>query len=631
MHNLFRRCAGTHDMQTADDAHGTPSLTQKDYNIYIMTISKKLPVIALLAISLAPAWAAPAKPGLIKHRQPDGTVINIRLCGDEFFHYYETEDGILLHKDKDGCMRYAAVSHDNRITASKYAAQAQDKRTPEALEYIRGTNRTELKKIIKEEHLTRKTAANRQPGSIQKSFPTTGEVKGLVILAEYQDVKFSGKATQQDFDRLMNEDHYSGELAFGSVKDYFKSQSDGKLDIHFDVVGPVTLSKDRAYYGSEANGREKVDEMAEEACILADNGYEIDFSEYDSNNDGFVDFIYIIYAGHGQAQGGPEESVWPQSSSLEYSCWKTFDGMYLGKYSCSCELRGADGNEIDGIGTFCHEFSHILGLPDIYDPVYSGFDGLGHWDVMDVGSYNDDSKTPAGYTAMDKYTLGWLEPTVLESHECGITLKPLSEANEAYFIVSEHDANEYYTLENRQNTGWDSALPGHGLIICHIHYDAGLWASNRVNTSSSKYEHVKLIAADGKIGTETEAGDAWPGTTGNSEFTDTSSPASVWHNGEKTGKPIRNITEHTDGTVSFDFISQAGLTDTYGAGTDEMRIMQDKDGMEIITPGKQAVSIYALSGTCIDTYENEYAHKVTLPKGVYIIKSRNTALKFAVN
>lgn len=146
MHNLFRRCAGTHEMQTADDAHGTPYLTKKDYNIYIMTISKKLPVIALLAISLAPAWAAPAKPGLIKHRQPDGTVINIRLCGDEFFHYYETEDGILLHKDKDGCMRYAAVSHDNRITASKYAAQAQDKRTPEALEYIRGTNRTELKK-----------------------------------------------------------------------------------------------------------------------------------------------------------------------------------------------------------------------------------------------------------------------------------------------------------------------------------------------------------------------------------------------------------------------------------------------------------------------------------------------------
>ena len=190
MHNLFRRCAGTHDMQTADDAHGTPSLTQKRLQYIYYDNFKKTAGHRIACHQSGTRMGSTGQARTHKAQTARRTVINIRLCGDEFFHYYETEDGILLHKDKDGCMRYAAVSHDNRITASKYAAQAQDKRTPEALEYIRGTNRTELKKIIKEEHLARKTAANRQPGSIQKSFPTTGEVKGLVILAEYQDVKF---------------------------------------------------------------------------------------------------------------------------------------------------------------------------------------------------------------------------------------------------------------------------------------------------------------------------------------------------------------------------------------------------------------------------------------------------------
>lgn len=560
------------------------------------------------------SWAAPARPGLMKYTQPDGTVVEVRLCGDEFFHYYETADGIVLQKAEDGFLKYAELTADNRITASRFKAYSPEMRSQSEVEFIRAYDDEAMRKAISVQYSRAKDAA--MPGEIKTEFPTKGTVRGLVVLAQYQDVKFCDKTTREAFDKLINEKNYTGDLASGSVRDYFLDQSGGQLDLQFDVVGPVTLANNREYYGGDNEGT-NVPKMIEEACVIADQEHNIDFSQYDSNGDGFVDFIYVVYAGHGEAQGGPSESVWPQSYTLEYLCWKSFDGMYLGRYSCSCELRGGEGEDLDGIGTFCHEFGHILGLPDIYDAAYSGFNGLGKWDVMDNGSYNNDSKTPPAYTAMERYTLGWIEPQVLDSQAEDLTLEAISETAQSYFIVAPHDNNEYYTLENRQLTGWDSALPAHGLIISHIHYDKSLWQQNKVNTHAAKYEHVELVGTDGKPEVINYKADPWPGPDNKTEFTDTTFPASVWHNGEGTGRPITNIREQ-DGVILFDFMQGSGIA---ADKADTFRAEGGRGILRFTNPAMTAVEVFSTSGTKVAEAAAQAEGEIHLTAGIYIVRS----------
>ena len=302
-----------------------------------------------------------------------------------------------------------------------------------------------------------------------------------------------------------------------------------------------------------------------------------------------------------------------------------YDGLYLGQAACSCELRGNEGEDMDGIGTFCHEFSHILGLPDIYDVAYSGMAGMVTWDVMCKGLYNDDSKTPAGYTAMDKYTVGWLEPVVLDAPAMNLTLKPFSESNEAYFIVCGADNNEYFTLENRQQTGWDKALGGHGLIISQIHYDKSLWNSNRVNTTSVGYEHVALIAADGHASEDTEAGDPFPGETGNTQYTDTSMPGARWHStSAAVDCPITNIREN-DGMITFDFKADAtGLAMVESGGT--VNVVVDDGAIVVDNPCGDTVTVVGIDGKIVQT--SDLKNVVCRPgNGIYIVKCGDVSKK----
>lgn len=576
----------------------------------------------LFAITI---WAVPAYPGLRVVRQPDGTQLEVRLCGDERFHFYATADGIVLQQDTAGFFRYA-VWEDGNVVPGKFVARNSECRSVAEQEYVNRIDSAKLRMALSEKMENRRVA----PGEILSSFPTLGSMKGLVLLVEYQDVRFCGKATRDDFDKLMNEENYSGHFASGSVHDYFKSQSAGQFDVHFDVVGPITLPYDMAYYGTNTEKGENAREMVVDAVELADTEFDIDFSQYDVNSDGFVDFIYVIYAGYAESQGGPSESIWPQSDGLEYYCMKMFDGMYLGRFSCSAELRGNMGQEIDGIGTFCHEFSHILGLPDIYDPLYSGFNGLGRWDVMDIGSYNGNSCTPAGYTAMERYTLGWLEPKVLEWSENGLELEASDTSHDAWFIVSDKDKNAYFTLENRQNVGWDTALPGHGLMICRIHYDIGLWKSNRVNTKTSKYEHVMLVTADNVGGSGTEAADLFPGPTGNKEFSANSVPAAIWPDGSKAGFAITDIRE-TDGKICFNYNAN-------GSGSDIRMTDFDLEGnckvigneISIFNPLSEIVEVYTMGGELVkQPVRMEYV-SFTLPQGCYLIRIGGKTVKAVV-
>lgn len=571
-------------------------------------------------------YAVPAKPGKITFRQPDGTCITVFVHGDEFSHWYETEEGTVLLNGHDGALCYAMLDDSGRAVASGVAASEAGKQDAKAAALIKKQDKAALLKSIGRKGVeARKAATATVPGTISRTFPTEGVVNGLVILAEYQDVKFSEGHTRDVYDRLSNAPGYTGEYASCSVYDYFVAQSYGKFTPHFDVVGPVTLPHEMSYYGIS----ELAPEMIIDACNEAKNTLGTDFSKYDVNNDGNVDFVFVIYAGYGESQGASYKTVWPQKVDLTYSSWNTYDGLYLSAAACSCELRGNEGTTLDGIGTFCHEFSHILGLPDVYDTNTGGTGfGMGSWDAMDRGIYLDESRTPAGYTAMDKYSVGWLEPKILSEPTKNIRLEPLSETADAYFIVCESNTDEYFTLENRQNTGCDKALPGHGLIISQVHYVPSLWSSNRVNASSNEYEHISLVAADNNKSTTTFEGDPFPGSANVTEFTGETTPSMAWHTTDVPATcGITNIREE-NGVIIFDF--NGGTTGVKGITDGTMTDIRPGSGcLDIDNPKGNIITVTSVDGREVSRSASVNQH-IVLGRGIYVVRGDGRSEKVLI-
>ena len=546
-----------------------------------------------LLVGGAMALAVPAKPGLMKLEQPDGTVVEATITGDEKFHYYETAEGEILLRDSCGVLRPAVISPSGELVA---CGEITGKATPQSL-------RMAISEAVA--HKADSEIARIAPNVIKPKFPTTGTVTGLILLVEYQDVKLTPQATKEHYDRICNESGYSSEATYGSVIDYFTSQSAGRFTPEFDVFGPLTLPRERAYYGMGDNG---LVNQFRDACLVADE-MGLDFSKYDLNEDGFVDFLFIIFAGHGEAQGGPYESVWPAMMDLSSYVFDYFDGLNLGVAACSCELKGASGTDLDGVGTICHEFSHILGLADIYDTSKQGGHGMCHYDIMDIGTYNDNQVTPSGYTAMDKYTLGWLEPTVLESSAKDVTLRPFDQTHDAAFIVNPDNPDEYYTLENRQQQGWDKGIPGHGLVVTYCHYDKKLWNRNTVNAVAAGYEHVRIVAADNvwMNSMYDESGDPFPGICGKTDLSATTVPGAAWRS-SGTSVPVEwtisNIRESDDGTITFDFGNLASVENVC-----DDRINVAVEGDSILAP--EGSRIYDISGRAVGDR--------MLPSGIYIV------------
>lgn len=353
-------------------------------------------------------------------------------------------------------------------------------------------------------------------------FPT----KGLLILAQFTDIKFDSINTQIAYDSLANSSHYTFNGATGSCKQYFEDQSNGKYSPQFDVIGPVTLPHTAAYYGkdtAETGNDRYIFDFVYDACREANN-IGVDFAQYDFNRDNDVDLIYIVYAGYGQADGGEQATIWPHSwdimSSLYFgytnqstyyvTCdektWDIidyylpmFDGKTLMTYACSNELNYSQKLR-DGIGTICHEFSHLLGLPDYYitDNAYSHLKNQtpGSWSIMGSGNYLNESRTPPNYSAYDKYFLGWAEPTVLTQGQ-SISL-PADQMT--YFQVRKNGSptgalctDTVYYIENRQYEHWDAYLPGHGMLIWQVIYNEQAWIDNSPNGPIVRYT---LLSAD---------------------------------------------------------------------------------------------------------------------------------------
>lgn len=519
---------------------------------------------AIIVLSWLGAEAKPAKPGLLSMTQPDGSTIEVRLVGDENFHCYYTEDGYPLVETAAGFF-YARPTADadsvvstgvKAVSASRRSAQARDLlATIDAGKAGHAFGRMAARR-------TRRTAARsaspsraagygdgfkKGPGLFPgTAFPSIGEQKAVVILVEYADVKFELSDPHDYFSRMLNEEDFADYGGTGSARQYFEECSNGLFRPQFDVLGPVTLSQRMAYYGGNYSGTSaNPGMMVVEACQQLDA--TVDFSQYDRDGDGFIDNVFLFYAGRGEATGGGADTVWPHSWGIT-TAYPTkdyiFDGVQLDRYACSNEW---EGSRPDGVGTFVHEFSHVMGLPDLYTTAYTSAFTPGAWSALDYGPYNNNGTTPPLYGAFERYALGWMEPAVI-SGALNATLPPIG-SNIAGLVKTDSEY-EFFLVENRQQTSWDTYIPGHGMLVWHIDYNLAQWRDNCVNNSTS-HQHVDIEEADNLPTPSTRDGDPFPGYDNITSFTDDTSPSMRAWSGKALNLPFTEIAESDEGVVTF--------------------------------------------------------------------------------
>lgn len=517
-----------------------------------MKITKKSLLTLCLCMMAGIAMAVPARRACRTITLGDGRQVQAVLCGDENVHFYQDAQGNAYTLQADGT--YAR--QDRRQLVSRWS------------ERLQARNRHRIARAQQRGML--QTAADPRSATMHRvkwgaeQNPVSGSKKGLVILVNFSDKSMSAIHTQSFYNGYFNQKGFSLEGAKGSVHDYFIESSYGQFDLTFDVIGPVTVSKPLSYYGTnDMYGADSYPAtMVSEACRLAKE-QGVDFSTYDWDNDGFVDQVFLVYAGYGENMDAPSNTIWPHESTLSDSKLFgdgngaiKFDGVTVDTYAVSCELFGNSGTVPAGIGTACHEFSHCMGIPDMYDT--NGVNlGMDAWDIMDYGSYNGEyfGDSPSPYTAYERMYCGWLTPTVLDT-PCRIQgMKALCDSPEAYIIYNEKNRHEYYLLENRQQKGFGSADPAHGMLVVHVDFDSQAWIDNTVNSATP--QRMTIMAADNKWTHETSSGDTYPGKTRNTALTDVSTPAATLNtpnaDGRKfMGHPIEEISE-ADGLISFAF------------------------------------------------------------------------------
>lgn len=470
------------------------------------TKHKHLLATLVLSFCASSAMAVSSLPGDIEYTQADGSKITVKIHGDEFHHWYTDLDGRLLMPTEDGSLMPADDSFKTRLSLKG------------ASKDLRATNYTK--------------------------YPTTGEQKVLIILAEFQDKKFTYSA--DEFRNMLCQPGYSGYGAAGSARDYYIENSAGRFIPDFEVFGPVTLPSEMSYYG--ANDDANAHQMVVEACKQLDP--QIDFSEYDRDGDGWVDNVYVFYAGYGEADGGGVNTIWPHSANVSSKGERLMlDGVSIGSYSCSNELIGGS-TRLVGIGTFCHEFGHVLGLPDVYSTNNNSAFTPYYYSLMDHGNYNGDGRCPCALTAYERYFLGWCEPREL-SADGSVRLDPISE-NIAFRLNLPGYDEQYFLLENRVKEGWDEQLPGEGLLIWHIDYSRDVWNRNAVNNDESR-QRIDLIEADGIESLRSSAGDPFPGNAGITSFAEFKD-----HTGAVYPHKLSNIRLESK-SILFDFNSSSAF------------------------------------------------------------------------
>lgn len=503
---------------------------------------KKIIILSLLVVCFVQTtFAIPAYPKPLKVKQADGSWLTIQMRGDEHGHYVLTSDGIpLVFNARQENYEYADWK-DGKVQASGIKAVEASERTAKVKAFVESLDKSAILESFKRARLQQlqQTLSSRRNASLKagsnpqkeklNNFPTIGEVHSLVILVQFADTKFStvGSDAYQFFNNMLNEPGFTySNGANGSARDFYLNSSNGRFQPQFDVIGPVTLPEKYSYYGanqgSSVDNPARLEQFVREACTLADP--LVDFSQYDHNQDGYIDNIYFFYAGKGEADSGDGNAIWPHSAyysdmakdaGLSETSLK-LDGVEVGNYTCSNEINGTlITPQPAGIGTFVHEFGHVLGLADHYDVNY-GITTFapGSFDTMAQASYNNNGNTPAAFSAYERACLGWLDLTVLKNGVDTLNVLPdLNDSNKAYMVpVGGTNDQEYFIMENRQQKGWDAFIPGHGMLLWHIDYDAKAWEKNELNITGT-HQRLDIVEADNKLTDNTRAGDPFPGTS----------------------------------------------------------------------------------------------------------------------
>lgn len=569
-------------------------------------------MLSMLFAFGAAANAVPAKKLQKVITLTNGTQVSVELRGDEYLSWWEGTDGTA----------YRATADENvfeafDLEAQKPAAAARRARAEQG----RVARLARVKNSLK-------GADDKMRGLGGDHITYKGVKKGLVVLVDFKNKKFADGHDLEYYKNVINGKDFSDEEEgyVGSVRDYFLAQSNGQFELDFDVVGPVTMSKNYGYYGNDVAYQkdEKVYEMIKEACDGIQD--QVNLKDYDWDGDGEADQVFFLYAGLGQASGGSAGTIWPHESELRY--WPcgvlSYSTGKINTYACANELQpetqGSSRYISAGIGTICHEFSHCLGFADMYDTTGGGGYGMSVFDVMDQGSYNGNGFVPCNYTAFERIYAGWVEPIELIDPATVKDMKSVSDYGRPFIMYNYKNTNEYFLLENRQNTGWDKGLYGsNGLLIVHVNYVPSRWANNSVNSSAEKIQCCTVVNADGsRENTQYSLqGDLYPyevkGVTMNDEFTDESEPAAKLYtknsdNSYALGIPITNI-KRSKGSVSF-----------LVCGGDANNVIDNTfngvvDGINGVTVAKKAADnrIYSIDGRYLGTDAS------ALGKGIYVV------------
>lgn len=569
-------------------------------------------MLSMLFAFGAAANAVPAKKLQKVITLTNGTQVSVELRGDEYLSWWEGTDGTA----------YRATADENvfeafDLEAQKPAAAARRARAEQG----RVARLARVKNSLK-------GADDKMRGLGGDHITYKGVKKGLVVLVDFKNKKFADGHDLEYYKNVINGKDFSDEEEgyVGSVRDYFLAQSNGQFELDFDVVGPVTMSKNSGYYGNDGAYQkdEKVYEMIKEACDGIQD--KVNLKDYDWDGDGEADQVFFLYAGLGQASGGSPGTIWPHESELRY--WPcgvlSYSTGKINTYACANELQpetqGSSRYISAGIGTICHEFSHCLGFADMYDTTGGGGYGMSVFDVMDQGSYNGNGFVPCNYTAFERIYAGWVEAIELESPATVKDMKSVSDYGRPFIMYNYKNTNEYFLMENRQNTGWDKGLYGsNGLLIVHVNYVPSRWANNSVNASNENIQCCTVVNADGsRENTQYSLqGDLYPyevkGVTMNDEFTDESEPAAKLYtknsdNSYALGIPITNI-KRSKGSISF-----------LVCGGDANNVIDNTfngvvDGINGVTVAKKTTDnrIYSIDGRYLGTDAS------ALGKGIYVV------------
>lgn len=570
-------------------------------------------MLSMLFAFGAAANAVPAKKLQKVITLTNGTQVSVELRGDEYLSWWEGTDGTAYRTTATDENVFEAFD----LEAQKPAAAARRARAEQG----RVARLARVKNSLK-------GADDKMRGLGGDHITYKGVKKGLVVLVDFKNKKFADGHDLEYYKNVINGKDFSDdeEGYVGSVRDYFLAQSNGQFELDFDVVGPVTMSKNSGYYGGDGAYQkdEKVYEMIKEACDGIQD--QVNLKDYDWDGDGEADQVFFLYAGLGQASGGSPGTIWPHESELRY--WPcgvlSYSTGKINTYACANELQpetqGSSRYISAGIGTICHEFSHCLGFADMYDTTGGGGYGMSVFDVMDQGSYNGNGFVPCNYTAFERIYAGWVEAIELESPATVKDMKSVSDYGRPFIMYNYKNTNEYFLMENRQNTGWDKGLYGsNGLLIVHVNYVPSRWANNSVNSSAEKIQCCTVVNADGsRENTQYSLqGDLYPyevkGVTMNDEFTDESGPAAKLYtknsdNSYALGIPITNI-KRSKGSISF-----------LVCGGDANNVIDNTfngvvDGINGVTVANKAADnrIYSIDGRYLGTDAS------ALGKGIYVV------------